>query len=389
MKRYILFYINIFFVTALFGQATITNSINKSGLDLLQFLNTDTDQNINISPVSIHRAILIPFLGAKAETKTALNRIIYVSDIKNLAKQYPLLLQTIQRDINESCKIMIAEKMWIASQLKTQSAFIKDCEEINTNIDSVNFTNKPDKIAKHINQWVSDNTNNNIEQIIDVKDIDPNTRLIITNVTYFLGSWAKPFAEVNAVSNNFITNLSDSVSCTFLSKNLEINMFENDEMQLIDIPYAGNTFSMMLLLPKKMDSNPITNLVMDSLLAWQQNFKLQHVKVQIPKFKIETDLNLKDIYMKMGIINPFGSEADFSGITKDEAIFISALLHKSTISVSENGTEASAATAVIMGRSVSFNVKNEFTANHPFAYFVKHIQTGTFLFAGVVNNPVK
>jgi len=219
--------------------------------------------------------------------------------------------------------------------------------------------------------------------------------LILTNAIYFKGIWKTQFDPVNTTNRTFETTAGTSVEVPTMSLVNTEDVFyytETDELQILELPYTGDDISMVILLPKDNDlSSVISTIDNDMFSTWIESMVETSVDIYLPKFEVETSYKLKDYLIALGMNIPFSSAADFSGITGGKDLFISEVVHKAFIDVNEEGTEAAAATAVIMIETApngGGSSRIVFDCDHPFLYLIQHKQTGTILFMGSISDPL-
>jgi serpin B len=168
---------------------------------------------------------------------------------------------------------------------------------------------------------------------------------------------------------------------------LSFRYYETDELQILELPYKGDNLSMMIILPKENNISEVEGMMTyDNLMSWRNSLAATAVEVFLPKFTLETEYNLKQVLVDMGMNIPFTDEADFSGMNGNKELHIEKVIHKAFVEVTEEGTEAAGATSVHMvltstPNSVTFN------ANHPFIFLIQHESTGNILFMGKMCNP--
>ena len=217
------------------------------------------------------------------------------------------------------------------------------------------------------------------------------TRLVLTNAIYFKSNWATKFSKAATKDGPFRLTADKSVDVPMMHLSCELAYAENDDVQMLELPYIDNDLSMTIVLPKKVDG--LADIEKGQAFR-RTGLAEQTVKVDLtlPKFKFSSEFSLADTLKAMGMTDAFdGSKADFSGITDKEKLFISAVIHKAFVAVDEDGTEATAATAVVMtaadGHGHAPQEPKVFKADHPFAFMIRHGSTGEILFIGRVANP--
>jgi serpin B len=254
---------------------------------------------------------------------------------------------------------------------------------LQSEVESVNFASK-EKGIDLINSWVDEKTHGKIKKIFE--ELDPATELVITNAIYFKGIWEEPFEKTKTTVGDFHVGIDNAVKVPMMqSKTTFPNVAVNDLVQIVELPYEGENFSMLILLPRNVDGMKSLeeSLSADNLNKWKGELKKMKTKVYMPKFKLETKYDLKSILQEMGIHDAF-HDADFTGIA-NSGLYIEKAVHKAFVEVNEEGTEAAAATGISMFQSGPF----EFTVDRPFIFIIQDNETGSILFIGKVVNPLQ
>ncbi|UCH92449.1 MAG: serpin family protein [Candidatus Aminicenantes bacterium] len=256
----------------------------------------------------------------------------------------------------------------------------------------LDFITDPEGARQTINNWVAQQTEDKIKDLLPRDAINPLTRLVLTNAIYFYGAWAVPFDEVLTENGNFYLVDGDVISVPMMSLSPEnsetLPAVVLDGYTAVDLPYKGREIAMLILVPDRgrffefeqaLDANLVARTV-DSLVPWD-------LRLKMPKFKYESKVQLKEPLSRMGMPEAFDPyNADFSGMNGLRELFIQDAFHKAFISVDEKGTEAAAATAVVItltGAGTPFTV----IIDRPFIYLIRDIETGAILFVGRVMNP--
>ena len=260
--------------------------------------------------------------------------------------------------------------------LKTYGAGLNDVDFAQT-----------EQARKAINDWVSQQTKDKIKDLIPEGVLSDATRLVLTNAIYFKSNWAEKFEKDVTRDGPFKVSADKSVDVPMMHLTHRFRYMENDELQMLEMPYSRNELSMVILLPKKADGLAD---IEKNLTAANIGKEAVSVQVTLPKFKITSAFGVGETLKAMGMTDAFDSKkADFSGMTEKEKLFISAVIHKAFVAVDEEGTEAAAATAVVMdaGAPPRQEESKVFKADHPFAFMIRHNATGAILFTGRVANP--
>jgi len=355
--------------------------------------NTD---NIFTSPYSIFTALAMTYEGAEGVTAEEMASVLNIEQDNESFHQY---MQTLYEYLNENSEYNIgtANALWPRINYNLLPEYIEIIETYyGGNSTPIDYSN-PEQAAGIINSWVENQTNNLIKNLVPPDEIDPGlTMLILTNAIYFKGTWEVQFDEDNTTDRDFTTLSGEGIDVpTMCLVNTEdsFNYTETGDLQILELPYTGNEISMMILLPKNdADLSEIINSIdKDSYSEWVDSMTQKEVDIYLPKFKIKTPLYTLNEYLKnLGMPTAFDPLlADFSGLDGIGGLYISKVLHKAFMEVNEEGTEAAAATAVIMDKGISDGTDSRITfdCNHPFLFTIHHKETNTILFMGNINNP--
>ena len=258
------------------------------------------------------------------------------------------------------------------------------------------LSGKPTHHARPSTHGLPERTNNKILNLLPQGSISPATRLVITNAVYFKGTWEKQF-DPNLTTNAPFTKPDGTiVTASMMQQTDEAAVYpytETSDLQMLTLPYTatnGTGLSMVILLPKGNNLSTIDSyLDPANLSALEQSASSRRVMVYIPRFKIESQYSLKDTLSTMGMPTAFSTTADFSGMDGKQDLYISDVIHKAYIEVNEQGTEAAAATGVVMEAAAVYPEvpPTVFRADHPFLFLIQDNNTGIILFEGVVMDP--
>uniref|UniRef100_A0A452R9I2 Serpin domain-containing protein n=1 Tax=Ursus americanus TaxID=9643 RepID=A0A452R9I2_URSAM len=262
-----------------------------------------------------------------------------------------------------------------------------------TTVESVDFNNAAEETRKKINSWVESQTHEKIKNLFP-KDSLTSTILVLVNAVYFKGQWDTKFDKKNTVEKEFWLN-KDTSKPVQMMKQYDVFKFsslEGMQAKILEIPYKGKDLSMILLLPDEVDGlsliNKTNQLTAEKLIEWtsSQNMSNNFVDLYLPRFKLEETYDLKDTLRALGMVDVFNAQtANLSGMTGNENLLVSKVIHKSFVEVTEEGTTAASSTAV------DFQMKSSpaypFHCDHPFLFFIKHNKTNSILFLGRVSSP--
>ncbi len=375
---------------------SVVEANNQFALDLYKKYKTK-DGNIFFSPYSLSSALVMTYEGAKGETAEEIQTVFHFpkDDLARRSGYAGLYNQINQTD--KKYKLNTANALWAdqSFQLLDQYSNLID-QFYGGKVTNLDFKQKADESRETINNWVEDQTNNKIKNLIPAGFIDKLTRLVLTNAVYFKGSWLNEFDEDYTLDQDFQITKNNQVKVKMMHKNdsqEKYNYSENSQMQILEMPYAGEELSMLFILPKNNDLESVENsLSRENLDAWKNNFRKQNVNIFIPRFKFETKYFLANDLAEMGMPTAFEDMADFSGLSDKNKLAISQVIHQAFVEVNEEGTEAAAATAVIIKASMSSGDFKPpaipiFKADHPFIFLIQQNDSGNILFLGRVTNP--
>jgi serpin B len=219
--------------------------------------------------------------------------------------------------------------------------------------------------------------------------LDPLTSLVLVNAIYFKGDWASQFDRKLTHKAPFRVGPHEQIQAMMMTQQRAFRYGQSDGLQVLELPYAGEELSMLVLLPGEPDGlvKLENTLTVENLDRWTRNLEEEDVEVYLPRFELSLPFRLDETLKSMGMVDAFSTRADFSGMNGRKELFISAVLHKAFVAVNEEGTEAAAATAVLMLRA-SPAPPPIFRADHPFLFLIRENSTGSVLFLGRFVNPV-
>jgi serpin B len=354
----------------------------------------DENENIFYSPWSIMTAFAIVNEGAKANTAEQMQNVFGFSSNET---QRQNVFKQVNDELNQedsSYSLEVANSLWLAERFEPLQEYVDIATAYyDSEVSTVDFISNEG--VNKINTWVEEKTNEKIKDILAPGSTDELTRLVIANAIYFKGTWVTQFDEENTEDQDFTVNSDTIVKTAMMNLYQSQQVYgETEEIKILELPYEGDKLSMLLLLPKEIDSmDKLENLLsVENFNQWRESLTIHDVNtVSIPKFELETDYNLIPPLSKLGLNDAFDPEnADFSGIVTSEQLFITAALHKAYVDVNEEGTEAAAVTAISIGTtSVDPNPPPVFTfvADHPFIFVIQNNETGHILFIGKMTNP--
>ncbi len=372
------------------NKRAIAKANNQFAIALYSKLNRGGG-NVFFSPFSVFNALSMVYAGARGQTEEEMAKVLHTICMPQdvFHKSFSELLKNMKNEKNGKYMLDIANALWIQKDfllLENFETIMRD--EYGGNFFYVNFSNSSQAL-KQINDWANEQTHGKIQKILN--KIPLQTRLILTNAVYFKGTWASEFTTSDTRSSPFYVGSQETVKVPMMYQEAKFNYMENDEFQALEMPYAGENLSMVVLLPKEgYGINKLEkSLNASNLTRWLSEMHLQKIRVYFPKFKLESEYSLKEALSSMGMNNAFSTNANFSGIDGRKDLYISQVIQKAYVDVNEKGTEAAAVTAVIMPLTCSPNMPRVkvFRADHPFVFFIIDRSTQTVLFMGRIVNP--
>jgi serpin B len=367
---------------------SLVNSLNKFSFDFYQKISENTNENIFFSPYSIFVALSMAYEGARGNTSAQMYNLLDFLQNDSATKGSFGKIYNLLNQKQTGYKINTANAFWVQQNYPFLPDYINILENYYmAEANELDFS-KNVEAAKIINSWIENQTNGKIKDMIDSGALSELTRLVLTNAIYFKGLWENPFDPKYTSQVDFKVNSSKTIKVDMMSlSDSTFNYTETDELQILKLPYQGNDLSMLVILPKENNVSIVDSLLNNlNIEDWNSSLHEIKINVDIPKFKFKTEYNLNNILTKMGMIDAFSAvDADFSGMDGTKNLFISDILHKAYVEVNEEGTEAAAATAVIITTSIT---STTFNVDHPFVFLIQHESTGAIIFMGKIMNPI-
>ena len=389
---------------------------NQLGVDLHRQL-AHGDENLCLSPYSIESALAMTFAGADGETRAEMTRVLHFpNDGDAIHASFASLQRSLGEISEKTAKIAEQSKkeggpsepitLSIANRLFAQTGYdLRDPfrEMVNkfygAPFETLDFKGNPEIARAHINQWVADQTHDKIRDLIPEGGIKELTRLVLANAIYLKAPWAWEFNDTLTKPKPFHVRGGTAIDVPMMKNQKTFGYAKRDGFAVVSIPYFGSELQFVILLPDQVSglANLESKLSADVLKQCTE-LKPQDVDLELPKFKIEPPTiplaeNLKQLGMKTAFDDPQGS-ANFDKMSPrrpDKYLAISNVFHKTFIAVDEKGTEAAAATAVVMMEvSARFEKPKEpihVKVDRPFLYAIQHVTSGACLFIGRVTDP--
>jgi serpin B len=363
---------------------------NAFALDLYARLRSK-ERNLFCSPYSISTALAMTYAGARGETAAQMARTLHFTlEPGRLHPAFAGLRKEIQgAGRKRKYHLETANRLWGQKGYGFLPDFRKTTETYyGAGLEEVDFITSLEEARKTINAWVEEQTKDKIKDLLRPRMLTVDTRLVLTNAIYFKAAWMWPFEPKQTREGDFTLAGGKKVKAKLMRGHHHTRYFKGDTFAALELPYEQHDLSMIVLLPNKADGLPALEqrLTAANLAQWLGKLSDHSVDVTLPKFKLTSAFLLEDELAKMGMPIAFTPGADFSGMTTRERLFIGHVVHKAFVDVHEAGTEAAAATAVVMF-TASAPPAAAFRADHPFVYLLRDRRTGSILFLGRVTDP--
>ena len=376
---------------------TIIKGNSDFGFDLYQRLKGEKG-NLFFSPYSISTALAMTYAGARGQTEKEMAEVLHFSlEQEPLHSSFSKLQSELNAIQNKGyVKLSIANSLWAQEGYHFLDTFFNlNKKYYGAGLNFVDFEKETEAARKTINIWVKDKTQQKIKELIKPGMVDSLTTLVLCNAIYFKGNWLVQFDKKRTKKDNFYISPDKTIKVAMMNQESRYKYKDFGSFSAIELPYEGNDLSMIVFLPKEIDglAEFEKNLTNSNVKAWIDRLTASYkseIFVSLPEFKTTCEFELSKILSDMGMPSAFSlPPADFSGMTGRKDLFISKVIHKAFVDVNEEGTEAAAATAVVMLWLKGASRPLMFRANHPFVFLIRENQTGSILFIGRIIDPTK
>lgn len=376
------------------GTAAAVEASNRFGFDLYRRIKQGHD-NMICSPVSASIALTMTAAGARGQTLSEMVKVLHLDAgrLPETHASFARLLGTLNRQNGrERLVLRIADRLWGQRGYPFRPEFVDLLRvQYGAPLELADFARASDAARDAINRWAADETRNRIREILPPGAVHEGTRLVLTNAVYFKGRWSSPFARAETARRRFTTPSGKRTVATM--RQVETMRYAKlDGLALVELPYRGG-LSMLILLPDSIDGlDGVEDRLAAGYDSWRAALKVRYVDLQLPRWKVTTQLSLADVLASLGMASAFRATADFSGMvdtrTGTGSLHIDRVLQQAFVQVDEAGTEAAAVTVVAIGKmSKATATPLPFHADRPFMYLIADPQTGAVLFMGRVVDP--
>ena len=352
-----------------------------------KLISESPDKNIFYSPYSISTALAMTYAGAKKNTAQEMQRTLhFLQDAPHPA--FSGLIDQIQMK-NSDYQLSVANALWGQKNTSFLPEFLNTTGNYyGAGLHEVDFLSEKEKARQTINRWVAKNTEDKIQELFPPNSLSEQTRLVLTNAIYFKGSWLHAFEASATAQDVFYTSADAKVNVDMMTQKQRFPYYEEQDLQVVQLPYRGEDLKMLILLPKHLESldSSISEQKLQKILSEMRSTK---VWVKMPKFKTRYRLDAKSVLQNMGIKDAFSRAADFSGINGKQNLYIAKVVHEAFVNIDEEGTEAAASTGVAVNVKSAARPPLKFFVNRPFLFTIIHSKTNSTLFIGRIIDPNK
>ncbi|HOH04466.1 MAG TPA: serpin family protein [Candidatus Pacearchaeota archaeon] len=388
------------------GIQEVVNANNQFAFDLYSELVKTEKDNIFYSPYSISAALAMTYEGAKGKTAEEIKEVFHFPETSVLRPNYAAIYNKINEN-NKEYQLSTGNALWVQQDYLLLNDYSEAVERYyGGKASNVDFIKETEKSRQTINSFIEEQTNNKVKELIPAGQVDHLTRLVITNAIYFKGTWEWEFDKSDTRDKNFYITPENVVKTPMMymdSDKATFNYADLEKLQILELPYKGDKISMLILLPKQGEAYDyekgekitynynLEDIELSSEKLNEYKSEMQETKlsaIYLPKFKFDTKYFMVSTLSEMGMPTAFSMQADLSGIDGSQNLYIQNVIHQAFVQVDEKGTEAAAATSIMIGIK-SAMPSNVFRADHPFIFIIQEKETGNILFMGRMTDPTK
>ena len=349
--------------------------------------------NLFFSPLSLSTALAMTYGGARGQTAEQMATVLHFPAEQ---QQLPPVFATLSKDLHADSEtpgyqLHVANALWGQKGYHFRQDFLSTTKTYyGAGLNEVDFQTAAEETRKTINAWVEQQTKDKIKDLIPLGALNELTRLVLTNAIYFKGDWLLPFMKSLTKEEDFKVATDRQVTVPMLHQTGFFKYFDGGNFQALELPYVENKLSMVVFLPKKVDglAEFEQSLTAQNLMKWLPQLQQHEVVVTLPKFRVTAEFTLNKTLSSMGMPLAFSPHAaDFSGMSEEKDLYLSAVIHKAYVDVNEEGTEAAAATGIVTRTMSAGPPPSTFHADHPFVFLIRDNSSGSLLFLGRLVQP--
>lgn len=367
---------------------TTAKAGNRFG-DALYAASAGEPGNLFMSPLSVRIALAMTYGGAKGETAEEMAKVLKLEgSAEEVHGAMAALQESLDAAAGEGQELAIANRLWGRSG----EPFLPEYLQLTRSyygaaLEALDFAGDTEGSRQRINAWVGEKTAGMIPELLSKGALDGSTVLVLTNAIYFKGRWLRQFDPANTKERDF-RSPDGVVKAPMMFQKGKFLYGEGSDAQVLEMPYEGERLSMVVVLPREVDGLAAVEAKMagEGLEPWLAKASSTEIEVMFPRFKAESTLALSETLKQLGLVKAFGA-ADFSGMSSGGGLQISEVIHQAVVEVNEEGTEAAAATAVVMTRSAAVGRPKQFLADRPFLFAIRDRESEAVLFVGRLVKP--
>jgi serine protease inhibitor len=379
---------------------------NLFALDLYERLKTE-EGNLIFSPYSISSCMGMAYAGARGNTAKEISLAMRFSSNQ---RELPSLFRQIQEQWGlagqeQVIELKEANALWAQKEYPFLPDFVETMtRDYQANVNQADFVHDAESARKEINEWVAAQTNGKIGEILPIGSLNKAQILVLVDAMYFRAAWLSRFDRKRTKNAPFWVAPERKVEVPTMFSDGTFRFAQMERLKLLELPYAGNGLSMILLLPLQQDglaeldnllkgvdslAELESSLTESNLAAWLSNARRTNIVVSLPRFTIAQRFVLKETFAGMGVKDAFGDKADFSGMDGTRKLYLSDIFHAAFVEVNEEGTVAAASTGLSARYAGPPRPPPQFTADHPFIFLIRDNRSGSILFMGRMVDPTK
>ena len=372
------------------GVKKVVDANNQFAIDLYKQINkqpAQAENNVFFSPYSLSTAMAMLYAAADGETKQQIQKTFHYPALAILNPNSAALYNQFNKP-NPNYDLSTVNDLWMRQGLRPNQTYLDTVKRYyGGQVTTLDFASRPEPSRQTINKTIAKHTKQMIPELLVKDSIKADTAAVLTNAVYFKSQWAQPLGLRGSTQPFY--NLNGTTTDTNFMYSIEnFDYMEDEQVQVVELPYKGDELSMLVVLPKSKEAAAmpklIANLSTAQINQWTEQLKNQEIFLNMPKFKLEQSYQMELLLAKMGMPIAFGSQADYSLFNDALPLAVNSIIHKAVVEVDEKGTVAAAATSIVV-RVVSASYNAELTADHPFMFMIKDNKTDAILFLGQVN----
>ena len=372
------------------GVRKVVDANNQFAIELYQQINKQAKQaenNVFFSPYSLSTAMAMLYAAAEGETKQQIQKTFHYPVPAILNHNSAALYNQFNKP-NPNYDLSTVNDLWMRQGLSPNQSYLDTVKRYyGGQVTNLDFASRPEPSRQTINKTIANYTKQMIPELLPEGSIKSSTAAVLTNAVYFKSQWAQPLGLRGSTQPFY--NLNGTITDTNFMYSIEnSNYTEDEQVQVVEMPYKGDDLSMIVVLPKSKEAAAmqklIANLSTAQINKWTERLESKEIFLNMPKFKLEQIYKMESILTEMGMPIAFSNKADFSLFNDKLPLAVDSVIHKAVVEVDEKGTVAAAATSIVI-TPISASYNAEFTADHPFMFMIKDNKTDAILFLGQVN----